>query len=196
MNNRKRLVLVVSLLVFCFVYLVVRGIQAAYESRISGQAENDLANWSIKVNNQEITSGSVQSINLSYTVTDITNVRTGKVAPGTNLSYPIQIDASGSEVAVKLTFTVTDKSVDSDKFLTLTGVSSSDLTVVRTGVNIYSAVIPKASLSGTKTITMNFSWVDGGALVEYSDNVVSDDFVEINLNAIQYTGETLTPYTE
>ena len=196
MNNRKRLVLVVSLLVFCFVYLVVRGIQAAYESRISGQAENDLANWSIKVNNQEITSGSVQSINLSYTVTDITNVRTGIVAPGTNLSYPIQIDASGSEVAVKLTFTVTDKSVDSDKFLTLTGVSSSDLTVVRTGVNIYSAVIPKASLSGTKTITMNFSWVDGGALVEYSDNVVSDDFVEINLNAIQYTGETLTPYTE
>ena len=177
-------------------YLVVRGIQAAYESTITGRVSNTLADWSIKVNNQEITNSSLESIPLTYTVNDLTNVRSGKVAPGSNLSYPIQIDASGSEVAVKLTFTVTDKTVDPDKYLTLTSVSSSDLSVIRVGANAYCVVIPKASLSGVKTISMNFSWVDDGSLVEYSDEIDSDNFMEINLNAIQYVGETITPYNE
>lgn len=195
MNGRKRSILVVTLLIFCFIYLVVRGIQAAYESTISGRAKNELADWSVKVNNQEITSASTEGIPLTYTVTDLTNVRSGKVAPGTSLSYPIQIDASGSEVAIKLTFTVTDKSVDPDKFLTLTSVSSSDLTVIRISENSYSVVIPKASLNGVKTVTMNFTWVDAGELVEYDEDAESDNFVEIDLNAIQYSGETITPYS-
>ncbi len=196
MKNGKRSVLVVTLLIFCFMYLVVRGIQAAYESTITGRVSNTLADWSIKVNNQEITNSSLESISLTYTVNDLTNVRSGKVAPGSNLSYPIQIDASGSEVAVKLTFTVTDKTVDPDKYLTLTSVSSSDLSVIRVGANAYCVVIPKASLSGVKTISMNFSWVDDGSLVEYSDEIDSDNFMEIDLNAIQYVGETITPYNE
>ena len=196
MKNGKRSVLVVTLLIFCFMYLVVRGIQAAYESTITGRVSNTLADWSIKVNNQEITNSSLESIPLTYTVNDLTNVRSGKVAPGSNLSYPIQIDASGSEVAVKLTFTVTDKTVDPDKYLTLTSVSSSDLSVIRVGANAYCVVIPKASLSGVKTISMNFSWVDDGSLVEYSDEIDSDNFMEINLNAIQYVGETITTYNE
>ena len=196
MKNGKRSVLVVTLLIFCFMYLVGRGIQAAYESTITGRVSNTLADWSIKVNNQEITNSSLESIPLTYTVNDLTNVRSGKVAPGSNLSYPIQIDASGSEVAVKLTFTVTDKTVDPDKYLTLTSVSSSDLSVIRVGANAYCVVIPKASLSGVKTISMNFSWVDDGSLVEYSDEIDSDNFMEINLNAIQYVGETITPYNE
>ena len=196
MKNGKRSVLVVTLLIFCFMYLVVRGIQAAYESTITGRVSNTLADWSIKVNNQEITNSSLESISLTYTVNDLTNVRSGKVAPGSNLSYPIQIDASGSEVAVKLTFTVTDKTVDPDKYLTLTSVSSNDLSVIRVGANAYCVVIPKTSLSGVKTISMNFSWVDDGSLVEYSDEIDSDNFMEINLNAIQYVGETITPYNE
>ncbi len=196
MKNGKRSVLVVTLLIFCFMYLVVRGIQAAYESTITGRVSNTLADWSIKVNNQEITNSSLENIPLTYTVNDLTNVRSGKVAPGSNLSYPIQIDASGSEVAVKLTFTVTDKTVDPDKYLTLTSVSSNDLSVIRVGANAYCVVIPKASLSGVKTISMNFSWVDDGSLVEYSDEIDSDNFMEIDLNAIQYVGETITPYNE
>lgn len=196
MKNGKRSVLVVTLLIFCFMYLVVRGIQAAYESTITGRVSNTLADWSIKVNNQEITNSSLENIPLTYTVNDLTNVRSGKVAPGSNLSYPIQIDASGSEVAVKLTFTVTDKTVDPDKYLTLTSVSSNDLSVIRVGANAYCVVIPKTSLSGVKTISMNFSWVDDGSLVEYSDEIDSDNFMEIDLNAIQYVGETITPYNE
>ena len=195
MKDRNKRVLLVTLLIFCFIYLVVRGVQAAYESTISGKAENDIANWSIKVNNQEISSDTVQNIDLTYTVNDLTNIRSGKVAPGVNLSYPIQIDASGSEVAVKITFTITDKTIDPDKYLTLTSVTSNSLTIVKVDEDKYSAVIPKASLSGVKTVTLNMSWIDTGDLVEYDDTVTDDNFMEVNFNAIQYTGEALTPYS-
>ncbi|MBQ6497182.1 MAG: hypothetical protein IJI58_00505 [Bacilli bacterium] len=195
MKDRNKRVLLVTLLIFCFIYLVVRGVQAAYESTISGKAENDIANWSIKVNNQEISSDTVQNIDLTYTVNDLTNIRSGKVAPGVNLSYPIQIDASGSEVAVKITFTITDKTIDPDKYLTLTSVTSNSLTIVKVDEDKYSAVIPKASLSGVKTVTLNMSWIDTGDLIEYDDTVTDDNFMEVNFNAIQYTGEVLTPYS-
>ena len=195
MDKKKRLVLIVLLSIFCFVYLFIQNSQAAYESTISGRADNDIADWSIKVNDQEITNNT-GDINLSYTLTNVQNVREGKVAPGASLVYPITIDASGSEVAMKITFTVTDKSVDSDKYLTLTGITSSDLTLVRVSVNSYSAIIPKEDLTGTKELTMNFSWIDTGELIEYNPQDDSDSFVEIEFNAIQYSGETLTPYNE
>ncbi len=195
MNGKKKTILVISLLIFCFAYLTVRGIQGAYESAISGEVDNTVAKWSIKVNNQEITSESTEEIPLTYTVTDLTNVRSGKVGPGANLNYPIQIDASGSEVAIKLTFTITDKTINPDKVLTLTGVTSSDLTIVRTGEASYSTVIAKDVLNSVKTVNMAMTWVDDGSLVEYSEESTADDFVEITLNAIQYTGEALVPYS-
>lgn len=195
MKNRKKVVLIVILLVFCFVFLIVQATQAAYESSITGRMKNTIAHWSIKVNNQEINDGTVDSIPLTYTVTDLTNVRTGKVGPGANLNYPVNIDASGSDVAIKISFTVTDKSADPDKFLTLTGVNSTDLTIVRTGVSTYSAVIDKSVLSTPKVVNLNFSWVDDGTLVEYTDDSTSESFAEIDFNAIQYTGEALVPYS-
>ena len=195
MNGKKKTILVISLLIFCFAYLTVRGIQGAYESAISGEVDNTVAKWSIKVNNQEITSESTEEIPLTYTVTDLTNVRSGKVGPGANLNYPIQIDASGSEVAIKLTFTITDKTINPDKVLTITGVTSSDLTIVRTGEASYSTVIAKDVLNSVKTVNMAMTWVDDGSLVEYSEESTADDFVEITLNAIQYTGEALVPYS-
>ena len=195
MDGRKKSILIVILLVFCFIYLTVQGIQGAYESTIGGRADNTIAKWSIKVNNQEITDSTITSVPLSYTVTDLTNVRSGKVGPGVNISYPVQIDASGSDVAIKISFTITDKTIDSDKILTLTSVTSSDLTIVRTGASEYSAIIPKTLLNTTKTVTLNMTWVDTGTLVEYTNDLVADDFVEIDFKAIQYTGETLVPYS-
>ena len=59
----------------------------------------------------------------------------------------------------------------------------------------YSAIIPKTSLSGNKTITLNLTWVDDGSSVEYTDVMTDDDFAEIEVSAIQYAGETLTPYS-
>ena len=200
MNGRKRSILVVTLLIFCFIYLVVRGIQAAYESTISGRARNDLADWSVKVNNQEITSASTEGIPLTYTVTDLTNVRSGKVAPGTSLSYPIQIDASGSEVAIKFTMDIIDSTVDPDKAMTLMSITNgaTSIPLTRTGPKSYTGVITKAMLDNNTdySYTMAFEFIDEE--IELTESLLetdSEDLFVIDFSAIQYMGETITPYT-
>ena len=126
----------------------------------------------------------------------LNNIRAGKVGPGAVLTYPVTIDASDSDVAILLTFSIRDKTIDTDKYLTLTNIQSNDLTIVRTGASAYSAIINKASLSTSKSLTLVLEWIDDGSLIEYDENTTSDSFVEITLNALQYTGETLTPYNE
>ena len=195
MKDKRKMTLMIFLLVLCFTYLVVRGAQGAYESIVNATAHNNIASWSIKVNNQEITNNE-NTINLTYTMNTLNNIRAGKVGPGAVLTYPVTIDASDSDVAILLTFSIRDKTIDTDKYLTLTNIQSNDLTIVRTGASAYSAIINKASLSTSKSLTLVLEWIDDGSLIEYDENTTSDSFVEITLNALQYTGETLTPYNE
>lgn len=195
MKDKRKMTLMIFLLVLCFTYLVVRGAQGAYESIVNATAHNNIASWSIKVNNQEITNNE-NTINLTYTMNTLNNIRAGKVGPGAVLTYPVTIDASDSDVAILLTFSIRDKTIDTDKYLTLTNIQSNDLTIVRTGASAYSAIINKASLSTSKSLTLELEWIDDGSLIEYDENTTSDSFVEITLNALQYTGETLTPYNE
>lgn len=195
MKDKRKVTLIIFLLILCFAYLIVRGAQGAYESIVSATTHNNIASWSIKVNNQEITNNS-NTINLTYTMNTLNNIRAGKVGPGAILTYPVTVDASGSDVAILLTFSITDKTIDSDKFLTLTDIQSSNLTIVRTGQSEYSAIINKSSLSTEKNLTLVLEWIDDNSLIEYSDDTTSDSFVEIDLNAIQYTGETLVQYNE
>ena len=195
MKDKRKVTLIIFLLILCFAYLLVRGAQGAYESIVSATAHNNIARWSIKVNDQEITNNS-NTINLTYTMNTLNNIRAGKVGPGAILTYPVTIDASSSDVAILLTFSITDKSVNTDKYLTLTSIQSNNLTIVRTGPSAYSAIINKSSLSTVKNLTIVLEWIDDGSLIEYKEDTTSDSFAEINLNAIQYTGETLIPYNE
>ena len=195
MKDKRKVAMIIFLLVLCFAYLIVRGAQGAYESIVSATAHNNIANWSIKVNNQEITNNS-NTIDLTYTMNTLNNIRDGKVGPGAVLTYPVTIDASSSDVAILLTFSIKDKTIDSEKYLTLTDIESSNLTIVRTGPSAYSTIIDKSSLSTIKNLTLVLEWIDDGSLIEYNEETTSDSFVEINLNAIQYTGETLVQYNE
>ena len=62
-------------------------------------------------------------------------------------------------------------------------------------MSTYSAVIAKSALSTSKVVNLNFSWVDNGTPIEYTDDTTSDTFAEIDFNAIQYAGETIVPYS-
>ena len=181
MKNRTRKILILLLLVLCFGYIIVRAAQAAYESMLSSKVNNRLAGWVIKVNNNLISQTESNSTNSSF--------RTGKVGPGSTLTYPVTINATGTDVAIKFSLVINDKSVIPEKYLTLTDVTSSDITLTRTGETEYTGVILSGSTGTPVTIDLNFEWIDDGTLVEYVDDTSAASKVEINFNAIQYRGE-------
>ena len=81
-------------------------------------------------------------------------------------------------------------------------VVNSDENVIRTGVNTYSGIIDLDSIldGETSTIRVNITWDDVAAHDEDDTNlgIVSGNTLNIplNVNAIQYLGETLVPYVE
>ena len=69
---------------------------ARYRTIASGGIEARIAKWSFKVNGEE---EFFSTINLADTI-DFTEVEKGKIAPGTNGSFNLIIDGSGSEVSL------------------------------------------------------------------------------------------------
>ena len=190
-NKNIKYVLIILFFIGCFSYLAVQSTLGLYESNVDVVAESNMAGWNIKVNNTSIVNAS-GGIDLSYTITS--NGINNKVAPGSILQYPIVIDASSTDVAVRFDLDIDEKTVNSDKLLKIVSITSNDVTIVRTGESVYSGVIQKANLSNPVTINLVMEWPDDGSLVEYTEDDTDDNYFSIDFHAIQYRGETLTPY--
>lgn len=72
------------------------GTLAKYTTEVTGTGSATVAKWSFKANDQTATFTDIDLASTAYT-----NVAAKKIAPGTEGSFDIKLDASGSEVAVK-----------------------------------------------------------------------------------------------
>lgn len=74
------------------------GTMAKYATEVTGTGSATVAKWSFKVNGETATMATVDLANTNYS-----NVKSKTIAPGTKGSFDIELDASGSEVAVDYT---------------------------------------------------------------------------------------------
>lgn len=97
---------IIILLVILLIIALVAGIWAysKYTSTITGQGGATVASWSFKVNGQTatITNVSLTDTTLNSKVTD------GKIAPGTDGSFGITVDGSGSDVEIAYSIQVSN----------------------------------------------------------------------------------------
>ena len=104
------LALALTLITSC----LMGGTLAKYTSEAKGTGKATVAQWKVtfKANDTEIKSETL-TFDLKDTGTNKDNVKDGLIAPGSTGSIPIEIDASGSEVATKLTYTIDRSSIGS-----------------------------------------------------------------------------------
>ncbi len=76
---------------------------ARYLSETSGNAEVSAAVWSMKVNTEDVTTGTTLANNLPVTLNESTLVAAGKIAPGRGGYVDLEIDPTGTEVAFDYT---------------------------------------------------------------------------------------------
>lgn len=79
------------------------GTLAKYTADVTGSGSATVAKWSFKANEQTTSFTDINLANTAYT-----NVAKEKIAPGTQGSFDIKIDASGSEVAVDYTIKLSE----------------------------------------------------------------------------------------
>ena len=141
MKNRIKKIIIVCTLLICFIFLITRVTYSSYESNTAGSVNGNIAGWNIKVNDVIVSNEVDKEVDIDDVVWNATHTRSGKLAPGSTGTFNIKLDFSGTEVAVRFDIEILDKTVDSNKILTLTAIDTADVTLTRTGVSTYTAVV-------------------------------------------------------
>ena len=202
---KKRISLILWLLVIIFVLITISVFSktlALFEDNAFAIANNDIGRWIIKISGQNITDGESEDIVIdSFIYEPDPHVSSGVIAPGGSAYFELVFDATDCDVAVKYDISFLFDEMDYADNITFEVVNS-DENVIRTGVNTYSGIIDLDSIldGETSTIRVNITWDDVAAHDEDDTNlgIVSGNTLNIplNVNAIQYLGETLVPYVE
>lgn len=204
MKKQVKLVLWVLVIVFlCFTFMMFADTLALFEDNASGYADMDVGKWIIKISDVTISDGETQNIVVdSFTYEENEHVESGYIAPGTSAYFDLVFDATECDVAVKydIAFNFDDIDYSDNISIEVSGTEGNN-GVIQTAENTYSGVIDLESIEEGELVTLQveITWENLQAYDE-SDTalgIVPDNKlrVPITVNAVQYLGETITPYT-
>ena len=197
--DKKFAIIFIIVVIVCFLYLGAKGTYTSYESEIEGRMNTSVAGIKLLINGVDVVAsgGTLDTrVILDNTTWESTHTREKKISPGSSGTIDLELDPSGSEVAILYEFRFVDKVIDDDKLLNF-GDITCDHTLTRTAIDTYTGIIPLNDILSNDKIHLNVDFYfdylnDIEGITE--DNQGLDDLFEIHFHAIQYNGETITPY--
>ena len=96
---KKRIKILIVFVALAFSLSIISTTYSRYVADANGDVALTFAKWQILINDEDITSGNVQSIDITPTIVDNDNVASGKLAPSGLGYYDIEIDVSNVETA-------------------------------------------------------------------------------------------------
>ena len=102
MSKKKKIIAVTAILLALFVSFLGGKTFSKYVTEVNGVGNAEIASWNFKVNENE---EEIQTIKLASTINNETLVN-NKIAPGTNGSFTIKVDGTGSDVGINYTVNV------------------------------------------------------------------------------------------
>lgn len=200
-DKKKKIVqiIVVTILLFgSLFYLYSNGTYTAYETETNGKITPGIAKWNINVDGFKVTSTDVQTIGLSNITWNSSNAVNGKAVPGSTGTAKAIIDPMDTDVAIKYTFEIIDKSVDDTKFLKVTNINDNGNNLIRVGENVYTGIFSLDDIKNKvkKELVLDVEWPLGEDVDPTSEEVNSSvNFLVINFTVEQYKGEAIVPYS-
>lgn len=198
MVNKVKVILWLSAIIaVAFTCFLLRDTLGLFENNNEGQTDVDLAKWVIKLNNEMISSGSRQTLNVSdFSYTENENVREGKIAPGVDAYVDLVLDATESDVAVRydIFFDLSEFYCSSNLSVSVSEIGGSSS--VLSSFNTYSGVISLDKINNDETVTLRayLRWDlnDANNDLDSSYGTSGRDLViPVTVTASQYTGEDI-----
>ncbi len=146
--GKKKKIIIISVILISIILSFVGGQSyARYAKDVRGEVMAQIATWDFKVNGQ---SHEVHTINMK------SELQNGKIAPGTNGSFDIIIDATGTEVGVEYNIRFLN---ETDKPRNLKFIYQDKVYNSITELDeILSDTISMDNENKTKVITINWEW--------------------------------------
>lgn len=105
MTKKKKALIIIAVLSITLLSFIGGQAYAKYITQVKGEGVAEVATWNFKVNGDK---KQVQTINLASTCNNETLVN-NKIAPGTNGSFNIIVDGTGSDVGIKYNINFLDE---------------------------------------------------------------------------------------
>lgn len=200
MNNMKRVLLLISLLMLFFTIYLAMDTYALFESNKNYDVSSDIAKFVIKVNGSEAKTEEFVVDSIAYYENEY--VIENKIAPLVDGYFDIVIDAEEVEVSLRydIEFDFSSLSIPGLVISSITELGGN--TLVLTDKDTYSGVITLADMdsSTVNTVRVSISWQNDEANneVDSSWGMVADKVISIpvNVKLTQYLGEELPVYVE
>ena len=175
-SSAKKMVLVAIILIT--VVALISGTYSRYTNTATGTATLDVAKWSVKINDKqmsEIASGNLP-VNLTYSDNEF--VSANRIAPGRSATFTLVLDPTGSEVAIDYTVAIG----------AVTGLTNTDSAFALTGATytVDGGSAQNATIdAGAGTINLNESLADveAGKKVTVVGTITWDNAANANSSA-------------
>ena len=193
-RNKPVIILLALLLITAIVFSMYA--YAKYKTTLTGNGTATVAKWSFKVNGQTQT---IPDIDLATTMKKVNNVAENKIAPGTEGSFDLNLDATGSEVAVdyNIKLAITEKPTNLKFYLDNT--YETEIAETEGTLNV-SGSIPLETINTpiTKTIYWKWPYQTGTTENEVKENDKTDtiDSAKKVTMTITVTGTQRNPQDE
>lgn len=193
--NKKRISILIIISILLIAIFASTYSYALFQSDISGSVDATIADWTVKINNSLVNSGTSNSFTIDtihYTQTD-SNVKSGKFAPGIEGYYDLDIDPNGTEVSVKYSIIIDSFEVQNlivDRVELLSGGS----TFTKVDNSNYYGIILLGN-TNVQHLRIFLKWIDLNTEEANEDDsrIGTRDNPNINIpvtvNLIQYLGE-------
>ena len=197
MKNKNILVVVSLILVFITIY-IIRDTYGLFESNNVMVADTNIAKWNVLINGTDIKSGENFTVD-TITVAGAENVKEGKMAPGTEGYFDININPTDTDTSiiynVTFDFTKVNGSFSINKIEETTSGN-----LIKTGENTYSKVITLEEIKNgiTNNIRVHVKWdnleennEEDSKIGLTKNNSVS---IPVSVTVSQYLKEALVEY--
>lgn len=197
---KKKLFHLLIIAVFFIVlsYFIINSF-GLFQTEGIGIVNQSVGKWIVKINDVDITK------NTEFTVDNIkyfenSKVASNKIAPNSEGYFDLVIDPSGSDVAVKYDIIF---NFEINEIVPSLQINVEDLTggkIIKTGVNQYTGVINLDEIKAgtTNTLRVKVKWLNDENNNDYDSSLGTTENSKISfpiqVKAVQYMNETITPY--
>lgn len=103
---KRRIKILIAFVALAFSLSIISTTYSRYVADANGDVALTFAKWQILVNDEDITSGNVESIDITPTIVENENVASGKLAPSSLGYYDIELDVSNVETSFDMHITL------------------------------------------------------------------------------------------
>lgn len=164
MRKSKVRDVVVAIIIFVIALFFIAGTYARYSSTANVNGKVDVAKWQVKIDSTDISTATTTK-DINFVVQSNTNVVPGKIAPAVTAIATVELDLTGTEVAVDFDAVIDQSSLSSvgasaDKLSLVTKVDG----VAYTSGTAQTIALPGGtaftSANGKKIVTLELTWTN------------------------------------